>query len=125
MRRLLLIFLMLIVPIQTAWSAGHAVHGHFDRDVASGALHVHDHDGSSHQDADEPDSIADQVGSGTSNHGGIGHPGSHAHPAFAMIPPNCAAGLSYDASELPPPFRSATFTSHIPPLFDRPPAARV
>ena len=60
MRRLLLIFLMLLVPIQTTWSANHALYGHMEGKVAAGGLHMHAHDhdhaNMAHHDASSPDS---------------------------------------------------------------------
>ena len=129
MRRLLLIFLMLLVPIQTTWSANHALYGHMEGKVAAGGLHMHAHDhdhaNMAHHDASSPDSGVSPVDGETLTQGGESHHGCHIHPAFSMILPDRVAGLPSDAVALPPLSFSTSFTSHIPPLSDRPPAARV
>lgn len=122
MRRLLVILLMLLVPLQSAWSAGHAFH--VDH-VASADSYVHSHDHDHDHDVDQGDWTSDATGTtGSSEHGDNSHHGSHVHPAFTVILPDRSVVLTEDSPALPPPSRSASFTSHSPPLFDRPPSVR-
>jgi len=71
-----------------------------------------------------PDTDTMASGSETASHGDDCHHGTHVHPAFNMILPDRVAGLANQPAGLPPQFHSTSFTSHFPPLFDRPPAVR-
>jgi hypothetical protein len=125
MRRLLLIFLMLLVPFQAAWSMGHAVAGHGSGQATVDGDHLHvDHGDDHHHDFAGPDDMATASAGNMPSHDDGCHHGSHVHPAFNLIVTDSFAGLTYDASGPPPQSRQTAFTSYIPPLFDRPPAAR-
>lgn len=118
MRRLLAILLLMIVPLQFAWSAVQGVHGHLGGNVAVAGFHAHDGD-HAHQDADPA-----ATGGEHCSHNDDGHHDGHCHPAFSMIliePQPALADLSRGGAPASPP---AFFTSHTPPLFDWPPSAR-
>ena len=120
MRRALLISLMLLVPFQAAWSAGHALHGHLDTTTAHSHGHDHDHDQDHHDDGDF------NLSSGTpTTHGDDGHHGSHGHAAFTFMVADTGVGLTNTLAAQPPPAPPASFTSHIPLLLDPPPAVRI
>lgn len=119
MRRLFAILLMLLVPLQFAWSAEQGVRGHAGDDLAALAIHVHDAD---HHHADAHDSLAAADLDGS--HNDDGHHESHYHPVFSSLlvePGLSLAEASPGGLASRPP---ASFISRIPPLFDRPPAAR-
>ncbi len=119
MRRLIALIIMLIVPLQFAWSAAAGLHGNVAKDVATSGFHTHGHD---HHESSHPGHDA----SGDTNnkdHKEDGHHG-HSHPVFSSIV--MESGLALDAALsggpiLHPP---AAFFSHTPPLLDRPPLAR-
>lgn len=134
-RRFFILFLALLFPLQSAWSAAQAFDGHLNGGSLAG-LHGHDHDhehahdGAAHDGAGQGDAVAsapapDALGGGSPTHGDDGHHGCHVHTVFSMIPPDRLVGPAHDAAALPPPFFPTPFASHIPALFDRPPAVRV
>ena len=129
MRRLITILLMLLVPLQGAWSAGHALRAHAPADMAVGGAHVHVHGhghGHSHDGMGLEDSAQADSASGTADGTTAAQEhGSHAHPAFTFILSGDGIGLADDSPAQPPPSPASSFTSHIPPLFDWPPAVRV
>lgn len=120
MRRLIALILMLIVPLQFAWSAAVSLHGHVDGSVMIQVMHAHDH---GDHDAGHDDHDASLAGDTGSGHNDDGHHGNHYHPVFSSI--LMEIGLSLDAlpSDRPSPHPLASFHSHTPPLFDRPPLA--
>lgn len=124
MRRLLALLLIVLVPLQFAWSAAHAMHGHGADDVAALGLHSHDsdhgHDIDTHDD--DHDDLASTGSTGDSPDGG--NPG-HYHPVFSPLVIEPIVDLPRFEPDGPPAWLPATFTSHIPPLFDRPPLARI
>jgi len=124
MRRLLAILLMLVVPLQFAWSAAQSLHHHLGSDVASLGLHTHD-DEPDHPDggtqATQGELSAAGGASSDSNHG---HSGGHYHPIFVSLVSDTELIL-HEALSGEAPFRAlAIFISRTPPLFDWPPAAR-
>jgi len=127
-RRFLLIVLALLVPFQAAWSAGHALYGHLDGGLACGGVHIHvadlDHHDTGQECSAASESVPGSMGDGSSVQGGDGQHGSHIHPVFSMVLSARLAGLTYESPSLPPLSLPTTFTSNIPPLFDRPPAVR-
>jgi hypothetical protein len=124
MRRLMMILLILLVPLQSAWSTGHALYGHSDDKVASTGPYVHAHDHDHDDDHRDRASAATPMDTDAPGHGDNKHHGCHFHPVFTVIPTDRSVPLSDDSPALPPSSRPASFTSHSPPLFDRPPSVR-
>ncbi len=120
MRRLIALFLMLIVPLQFAWSAAANLHGHAGDEVAALGVHVHDH---AHHDDGHADHDATLTGESETGHNEDGHHGSHYHPVFSSLLMETGPSLGAVASTGPPPHPPAAFLSHTPPLSDRPPLA--
>ena len=121
MRRLIAILLMLVMPLQSAWSAAAGMHGHLDGGAAASGVHAHDHD---YHDAGHADhdlsATADQDNDG---HNNDGHHGSHCHHGLSVILMETDLALALaqsDGTVIHPPLR---FHSHIPLLLDRPPLA--
>lgn len=121
MRRLVALILMLILPLQFAWSAAANLHGHAGDNVAVLGVHVHDH---GHHDAGHADHDASLAGDSETGHNEDGHHGSHYHPVFSSILMETGLSLGVSPPDGPPPHPLAAFLSHTPPLFDRPPLAR-
>lgn len=123
MRYFLAIVLMLIIPLQSTWAVAEGLYGHFGNDASAARFHSHANDHDTHvvELVGHDNSVAGDTGNG---HNDDGHHVSHSHPIFSslVIEPNLKLG---EASPGDPPTRlPASFTSHIPPLFDRPPSAR-
>ncbi|MBI4985261.1 MAG: hypothetical protein HZC24_07945 [Rhodocyclales bacterium] len=121
MRRFLAIVLMLLVPLQSAWSAAESIHGHAADAAAALGFHSH-HGAHDHHD----DGVDGHNGCAAADHDGgyddDGHYGGHYHPVFSVlvIEPDLEFGAAVPAA---PPLRPpVSFTSHIPLLFDWPPA---
>jgi len=120
MRRLIALIIMLIVPLQFAWSAAAGLHGRVAEDVTTSGFHTHGHD---HHESSH--SVPDAAGdTNNKDHNEDGHHG-HYHPVFSAI--LMESSLTLDIVLLsggpilyPPP----AFLSHTPPLLDRPPLAR-
>ena len=130
MRRLVLILLMLLVPTQASWSASHAIRGYVESMAVSDHFHAHGHDhrhdGEVSQETPSSCSVAGMLPDGDmTKHGDEGQHGCHFHPAFTLMLPTHPTGLPIAGAALPPSTPSTSFTSHIPPLSDRPPAARI
>lgn len=123
MRRLVALLLMLIVPLQFAWSAAVSLHGHVgDTPSAVGLAHSHAHD-HQHTDACHEHEGVSLTGGIDPAHGEDGHHASHFHPVFNLIltdidPPPGAA-----APDGPIQHSSAAYVSRTPPPLDRPPLA--
>lgn len=123
MRRLIAVLLMIVLPLQVAWSAAHAVAAHAPGAALAGGVHFHDdHDDHDHRPAVpaaiDAGAAADADAPDDDRHGG------HSHPVQS---PLAAAPLTMPrlpAPDIPPAWLPARFTSHIPVLFDRPPLAR-
>lgn len=120
MRRFIAILLMFLMPLQVTWAASAALHGHFDDDETVSLYHVHDddhHGVAHHDDGDEAAGLL-----AADNHDGDHHEG-HFHPAFSMCLIEVRPSLTAPQPEIHPPWPEQSFSSHIPPLFDRPPLA--
>ena len=122
MHRLIAILLMLIVPLQFAWSATESLHGHLGDENSVAGFHFHDNNHDHHDDElVDHDSLA--VDDTANGHNDDGRHDGHYHPIFSLllIEPDLKLGeVSPDGPPVRPP---ASFTSHIPLLFDWPPSA--
>lgn len=123
MRRLIAILLMLLVPLQFAWSAIGNVHGHFGDAGAALGFHVHD-DGHGHNHGgaggdDRDGGIANGL---AQDHDGDCHHDGHYHPVFSLLLPEHRLRLGLALADGPPLPPLPSFTSHIPALFDWPPS---
>lgn len=127
MRRLVLIVLMMLVPLQAAWAAGHAAYGHHDGGAGSSERHIldHGHDGMGDHTHAVGDELTGADSGGNSPQAGNGHHGCHLHPAFSVMLPTPTGKMAFSTANLLPPHSAARFASHTPPLFDRPPADRI
>lgn len=124
MRRLFAILLMLFVPIQFAWSAVQSVHGHLGHDELAAGFHYHDdHHHEHHHDADGDDHDDAEAGSPPQAHNDDGHHDGHFHHVFSLIVVEPQPDLTEALPHAPPTRPPASFTSHIPSPFDRPPLA--
>jgi len=121
MRRLIALILMLIIPLQFAWSAAVSLHGHVGENVAALGVHAHNH---GDHDAGHVDHDASLAGDDNNGHNDDGHHGSHYHPVFSSILMETGLSLGVSPTDGPPPHPLAAFLSHTPPLFERPPLAR-
>lgn len=122
MRRVLLLLLIFIIPIQYAWTAALAAHVH-PLGTQSGMhafTHTHGHD---HHDAGHADHDLSQVAD-ADQHNDDNHHGSHCHhvlsPALLDAGPLFGAAAGGGGIEQP----VLAFHTRIPPLLDRPPLAR-
>jgi hypothetical protein len=123
MRRLLAILLMLILPLQFAWSAAASLDGHLGNEGSAAGFHHHDHDDHGHHhDAGTDGHDGDAASGVAQEHHDDGQHDDHYHPVFSML----VLGLQPDLTEVlphaPPTRPPSTFTSHIPLLFDWPPS---
>lgn len=122
MRRLIATLLLLIVPLQFAWSATENLHGHLDNKGPVLGFHSHDDDHHHHDDgAVDHDSFA--ASDTNDGHNDDGHHDGHYHPIFSTLLIESHLKLSEASPNGPPVRPPASFTSHIPPLFDWPPSA--
>ena len=113
MRRLIVLVVMLIVPLQFAWAAAAALHGPTAQNVVALGIHAHGHD---YHDAGH--------GGMDKDHNKDEHHGGHCHHILSLILPESGLtpGLMPSGGRiLHPP---AAFFTRIPPLLDRPPLAR-
>ena len=121
MRRLILLILMLVVPIQYAWSAVMAmdVH-HVSTTIAPMTLatHVHDHD--YHHGGCHDISVSAEPG----NQHDDDHHGSHCHHVLSMALLGTVPILAHAISDGKLGEWGLSFYSRIPPLLDRPPEMR-
>jgi hypothetical protein len=119
MRRFIALIIMLIVPLQLAWSAAAGLHGHMGQNGGALGMHAHDHD---HHDAGHADH-ATLNGGEDNGHNDDGHHGSHCHHVFSFIlhQPGPVHGLELSGG--PVQHAPAAFFTRIPPLLDRPPLA--
>jgi hypothetical protein len=118
MRRFIALIIMLIIPLQSAWSATAGLNGHLGNDATVVGTHAHSHD---YHNADLDLAVS---GSVDNDHNKDGHHGSHCHHvlSFLLHQPSLIPGLALSAGPILHPH--AAFFSHTPPLFDRPPLAR-
>jgi len=121
MRRLIALLLMLVLPLQSAWSAAAGVHGHLHGDAGASGVHAQDCDYHDVGHADRDLSATADQDNGARNDDG--HHGNHCHHVLSAIligaEPALAPAPSDDAVGHPPP----RFHSHIPLPLDRPPPA--
>lgn len=121
MRRVLALLLMLIVPIQLALALEQGVHDHDRKDLVQWGYHAHLQD--SHHDHEHASGAAfNGIDHDGTNHQDDGHHGNHYHPVFSSLiadPGPSLVDTSPSGLAARPP---ASFISHIPPLFERPPA---
>lgn len=121
MRRLIALILMLVLPLQAAWSVAAGVHGHLDGGAAASGVHAHDHDYHDVGHADHDlSATADQDNGG---HNDDGHHGSHCHHVLCVILVETAPALDLPRSDAAVAHLPPAFHSHIPSLLDRPPLA--
>lgn len=119
MRRFLILFLMLLIPVQFAWSAQQGLIGHVDDKLAALGMHAHmdDHShASTNDEANHDDSDAE--------HNHDGHHDSHYHPVLSILLIESGLHLAEITSDGPISRPPASFISRIPPLFERPPSVR-
>ncbi len=120
MRRVLAILLMFLLPLQITWAAAAALHGHFENDEAVAVFHYHDDD---HHSVDHHEHDDDIAGLIAPDHHDSDHHDGHFHPVFTMFVVEPSVNLGVPQPEAHPPWPGPSFSSHIPPLFDRPPLA--
>jgi hypothetical protein len=125
MRRLIAILLMLIVPLQFAWSAAESLHGHLDNDASLIGFHFHDDDHDHHHDGDLANHDVFAANGLHDGHADDGHHDGHYHPVFSMLVFESALRLGDALPDGPSARLSVSFTSHIPLLFDWPPSALI
>lgn len=127
-RRVIALLIMLLMPLQFAWSASHYISGHVNNETAAAGSHNHDAhhvDGDQHHEAGFVLEDRSPDRGHASGHGEDGDSGSHFHPVFTLLVIEPDLRLEASSSAGPPIHPPASFTPHIPPLFDWPPAARV
>ncbi|MHB1216419.1 MAG: hypothetical protein ACYCY9_15685 [Thiobacillus sp.] len=119
MRRFIALIIMIIVPLQFAWSAAAGLHGHMGQNVAAQGLHAHDHD---YHDAGHANHGATNGGM-DNDHNKDEHHGGHCHHVLSLILPESGLiqGLIPSGGRILHPH--ATFFTRTPPLLDRPPLA--
>lgn len=125
MRRLIAILLLLLVPLQIAWSATESLHGHLGNEASASGLHFHDDDHGHGHDADLGDHDDGDTGVLQQGHNDDGHHDGHYHPVFNMLVFEAQLNLGEALPHGPPTRRQSSFTSHIPLLFDWPPSVLV
>lgn len=121
MRRFITLIIMLIVPLQFAWSAAAGLQGHVAIDVAASGFHTHDHD---HDQSRHLDHDAFSDNKNNQDHNEDGHHG-HYHPVFSSILMESSLTLDIALSGGPILCPPTAFCSYTPPLLDRPPLAHV
>lgn len=123
MYRVLAILLMLLVPLQVAWSSVESVRGHLDGEASEYSFHHHDGGHAHHHGAEPADHDGLLAGGIHNSHNDDGHHDGHCHPVFSMLVIEPDLKLSSASPDGPPVRRLYTFTSYTPLLFDRPPSA--
>lgn len=120
MRRFIALIIMLIIPLQSAWSATAGLNGHVGNDAAVVGMQAHSYD---YHHAGQADHDLTVAGSVDSDHNEDGHHGSHCHHVLSFLfhHPSLIPGLALSAGPILQPHTS--FFSHTPPLLDRPPLA--
>lgn len=122
MRRFIALIIMLVIPLQSAWSAASGLDGHLGDDVAVAGFHTHDHD---HHDSGHSDhNVFVAIGDMDNSHNEDGHHDGHCHHTFSPMLMESCLNLVVASSGGPVPNPHAAFFSHTPPLLDRPPLAR-
>lgn len=117
-----IVIIMLMVPLQTAWSAAMSLHGHMSGSELAGIMHVHEH---VHQDdAHSHDDISAAAGAEDKSSHADGHHDPHCHPVFNSVLAESCLTVGVDLTNTAIPQAPVRFYSHTPPLFDHPPLAR-
>ena len=120
MYRLVALILMLIVPLQYAWSAASVLHGHLAGAPVSMSTHAHDHDFYAMGHVDHDLSVlGDQDGYHADD-----HHGSHCHHVLSLALLEVGPLFAHEVSGCAPGSLNLTFHSRTPPPLDRPPSAR-
>lgn len=115
MRRLILLILMLVVPLQYTWSAVMAMDAHSVHAPMTMSAHSHGHDHVCHDL-----SASAEQGSQPDN----GHHGGHCHHVLSMALLGDVPLLAHVISNDKIGEWHRTFSSRTPPLLDRPPVMR-
>lgn len=120
MRRLIVLIVLLVVPLQFAWAAVLGLHGHVGHDSPTASYHTHGDGlpGDADHDRDAP------AGSKNQDQGDEGHHG-HVHPVFSSLLAEPGLPWVEAVRDGPIPQPPARFLSRTPPLLDRPPLASV
>lgn len=114
MRRLILFILMLVVPLQYAWSAVVAMDAHHAPMTLS--AHENDH----HHGVCHDGSVSVKLG----NQHDDGHHGSHCHHVLSMALLGNVSSLAHAVAGDTFGEWRLSFCSRTPPLLDRPPEMR-
>ena len=119
MRRLVILTLLFILPLQFAWAAVMGVHGHTGDAPALSGPHTHPHHHGPEAGADH----AHDAASGSDAEPGADEHPDHTHPVFTSLlaEPGLALSVSLSGGPLLQP--SAAFLARTPPFPDRPPHA--
>ncbi len=122
MRRFIVLIIMLVVPLQFAWSAAAGLHGHTGDSQAHLGVHTHDH---AHHHAHHAQGHPGHGASGDTDkdRNQDGHH-DHYHPVFSAIITEPGLTLGSALPGGPILHSTAAFLSRTPPLLDRPPLAR-
>lgn len=119
MRRLVILTLMLILPLQFAWAAVLGIHGHAGDAPALSGPHTHPHHHGTEASADH---AHDAASGSDAEHGTDEHP-DHTHPVFTSLLAESGLSLSVSLPGGPILHPAAAFLSRTPPFPDRPPHA--
>lgn len=122
MRRVIALIIMLVVPLQFAWSAVLNVHSHVESEAVV-TQHVHDHD---HHDGGHLDRglIDTEPAEGDTHGSDCHHHASHCHHVFSFILHQSTPSASLELKAGPIAHIATAFVSRTPPPLDRPPLAR-
>ncbi|MGF1644843.1 MAG: hypothetical protein ACFCUJ_14495 [Thiotrichales bacterium] len=126
MYRVIAIVLMLVLPLQFAWSAMAGVHGHLGSSERLMGIHTHvyahghDHDASHGHHHEHQLSFSD---TDPPEHGDDGHRVCHYHPVFTSILVAARLPISVVVPAEPILHRIAAYISRTSPPLDRPPLA--
>jgi hypothetical protein len=123
MRRFLVTLLIVLVPVQFAWSAMNSMHGHHIGDRPA-TLGFHTHAGDHGSGAEPALNGEHGVGHDADSDGDNGLAGGHYHTTVVSLLIRADLALDDTCRCASPPHSPASFTSRIPPLFDWPPSAR-
>lgn len=120
MRRFIAAILLVLLPLQFAWSAIHVVHGNYGDELMPSGYHVHADD--DHHDAHHDDAPLLAADFGFIDGSSQDHHDGHFHPVLNLLVA-ATATVPQDARPYAVPLPSPqSFTTRTPPLFDRPPA---
>ena len=122
MQRFIALVIMLLVPLQSAWSVTVSLHGPLSGGKLDGIMHVHEH---SHQNVGHPhhEISAAACEDNQCSHDN-GHHDPHCHPVFNSVLSESCLTVDMALTNTPILQADTSFYSHTPPLFDRPPLVR-